>query len=123
MAEIDVTELLYDPDFVDPCVLVHRTASVNSYGENVTIETRQPTIGSIQPASGKTIQRLPEAMRVANISSFWIKAGIVSDGSGGKYPDIIVFKNKRYQVQTVLDYSNWGAGWAEGTCVVETPAG
>ncbi len=123
MANVNVTELLFDPDFIDPCVLVHRAASVNEYGENVTVETRQPTVGSVQPASGKTIQRLPEAMRVANVSSFWIQAGIVSDGSNGRYPDIIVFGTKRYQVQTVLDYSNWGAGWAEGTCVAEKPSG
>ncbi len=58
---------------------------------------------------------------MADVSSFWVKGVITADGTN-LYPDIISFRGKRYQVQTVLDYSNWGAGWTEGTCVVEKPS-
>ncbi len=121
MANVDVSELTLDPDFVDPCVLIHRTTTVNSFGENILTESNFKTVGSVQPASGKTLQRLPEALRLADVSSFWIKAGIVV-GAGVTYPDIISFRGRRYQVQTVQDWSNWGAGWAEGTCIAEKPA-
>lgn len=120
MANIDITELLSDPDFVDQVVLVHRTPVVNALGENVLTSTRVGTIGSVQPASGKTLARLPDALRSQNVSSFWIKAEIVSDGNC-KYPDVIEFRGRIYAVQNVLDYLNWGQGWTEGTCIVQKP--
>lgn len=122
MALIDVSELLTDPDFVDPISIIHRTQVVNSMGENTLTEAAVCTVGSVQPASGKTLMRLPEALRVANISSFWVKGKIVADGST-KYPDLLTFRGKRYQVQTVFDWSNYGQGYCEGTCVAENPAG
>lgn len=121
MAQINVTELLTDPDFVDEIRLVTRVPSVNSLGENVLSESTICTIGSVQPASGRAIQRLPEALRVANISSFWFKGKIVAS-EPGKYSSVLVFKGQRYQVQSVFDWSNWGEGYCEGTCVAEAPA-
>lgn len=121
MALIDVTDLLTDPDFVDPVCIINRTPTINSFGENVLVEASNQTVGSVQPASGKTISRLPEALRVANVSEFWVKGQIIADGTY-TYPDILVFQGRRYQVQTVQDWGNWGAGYAEGTCVAEKPA-
>jgi hypothetical protein len=124
MALIDLTELMIDPDFVDPIQILKRQASVNAYGENRVTETVVNTLGSVQPASGKTLMRLPEALRVQSVSQFWVKGLIISDGTGGGYPDVIVFKGLRYQVQSILDYFNWPSdhGWCEGVCIRERPA-
>lgn len=121
MALIDVSELLLDPDFVDAIALVHRTPTVNEFGENTLVESQIQTVGSVQPASGKTIQRLPDALRVQDVSSFWVQGKIVADGRS-QYPDVLCFRGTRYAVQTVQDWSNWGGGWSEGTCVVEKPS-
>lgn len=121
MAQIDVTELLSDPDFVDSIQVITRVPRINSFGENSLLEMSITSIGSVQPASGKVIARLPDAMRVANVSSFWFK-GVIIASAPGKYSSILIFNGMRYQVQTVLDYSNWGAGYTEGTCVAEIPA-
>lgn len=120
MGQIDVSDLLSDPDFTDDLVLIHRTPLVSDLGENSLLERSVPTIGSVQPASGKTLQRLPEALRVGDVSSFWLRGEIVTDQVGA-YPDIIQFRGKRYAVQSVMDYTNWGEGWCEGTCVREKP--
>ncbi len=120
MGKVDVTELLVDPDFVDPITLVHRVPNVDQYGNNQLIENCEGTFGSVQPASGKTLQRLPDEFRVANVMSFFVKGIIVSDGRC-LYPDLIVFRNQRYAVQVVFDWTNWAAGWCEGTCVREVP--
>jgi hypothetical protein len=93
---------------------------VNGLGENVVTEDSVKSYGTVQPASGKTLQRLPDALRVANVSSFWFKGEILP---AGKYPSILVFCGKRYQVQQIFDWNNWGGGWTEGICVVETPTG
>lgn len=121
MARIDVSELLHDPDFVDNIQVVTRIPNVNGRGEASFLESTINAVGSVQPASGKTIQRLPEEFRVANISSFWFQGEIVATAPG-KYSSVLIFKGRRYQVQTVFDWTNFGAGWCEGTCVAEVPA-
>lgn len=121
MAQVDVTELLTDPDFVDAIQLVTRIPSINSLGENILKESCVNSFGSVQPASGRVIQRLPEALRVANLSTFWFKGPIIAS-EPGKYSSILIFKGRRYQVQLVFDWTNFGQGWSEGTCVAEAIA-
>jgi len=121
VGQIDVGDILADPDMVDPIVIIRRTPMVDGFGNNQLKEQGFNTWGSVQAVSGKTLQRLPEAFRVANIMSFWVKGKIVSDGAC-RYPDILVFGGERYTVQVVFDWTNWGDGWCEGTCVRERPA-
>lgn len=121
MAQIDVSELVSDPDFTDAMQVISRVPTVNALGENTLVETTFDSFGSVQPASGRTIQRLPDALRVANVSSFWFKGAIVASAPG-QYPSILTFRGVRYQVQLVFDWSNWGAGYTEGVCVAEVPA-
>lgn len=121
MAQVDVTDILADPDFVDPIVIVRRTPTIDQYGENVLTEQSFQTFGSVQPIDGKTLQRLPDALRVANQKHFFVKGTIVSDGTS-RYPDVLVMNGIRYAVQAIFDWSNFGAGWSEGTVVQEVPA-
>jgi len=121
VARVDVTELLVDPDFVDTISVITRVSTVNTRGENVMSESTLVSVGSVQPISGKAIQRLPDEFRLADVKTFWFKGEIVAS-SPGKYSSILVFKGKRYQVITVLDWLNFGEGWTEGMCVAEVPA-
>lgn len=118
---IDVTEVLADPDFVDDVVHISRVPTINGLGENILSECKANTFGSVQPASGKTISRLPELFRVANLMSFWLQGEIVTS-EPGKYSDLLVYRGKTFQVQNVFDWSAWGEGWCEGTCVAQVPA-
>lgn len=118
MAQIDVTELFTDPDFVDEMTLVTRVSAVNSLGENFIKETACQSVGSIQPTDGPTMKRLPQALQNENVSSFWFK-GDLGNTDGCKYPSILVFKGSRFQVRSVFDWNNWGSGWSEGICVRE----
>lgn len=120
MADIDVDELFSDPDFADAIIRIVRASTINSRGQNVLSESQTPTVGSIQPASNKVIQRLPEQLRVADMKSFWIK-GPITATAPGEYSDILVQNGIRYQVQYVSDWSNWGEGYSEGVCVAERP--
>lgn len=121
MAQIDITELLSDPDFVDIIAIINRVPSINLYGEQYLEEISIGTIGSVQPATGKVLERLPESMRMHNYSSFWLKGKIIAS-EPGKYSSVLMFKGVRYQVQSVQDWSNFGAGYTEGLCIQEIPA-
>ncbi len=121
MGQVDVSGVLLDPDFIDRMCVVSRLPSVNSHGELILNESTIDSWGSVQPASGRAVQRLPESLRVANVTSFWFKGTIVAS-EPGKYASVLTFKGRRYAVQFVFDWTNWGAGWCEGTCVAEVPA-
>lgn len=118
MGQIDVSEVLLDPDFVDPMQLVTRVPTTDLHGEGHLTESTVNSYGSIQPANFKTVQKMPEAMRVDNLMSFWFRGTIVASAPG-KYASVLVFKGIRYQVLTVADWSSWGAGWTEGVCIAE----
>lgn len=122
MALVDVSELLLDPDFVNTVSLIHRAATVSSQGKTQIVETTIETIGSVQPAPTKEIQRLPDALRMSDVRKFWIKAEILADGES-QYPDIIVFQGKRFQIVNVETWLNFGLGWNAGLCVWEKPSG
>lgn len=121
MANIDVTNLMSDPDFVDKIQVLSRVAKVNNLGGNLVTESCLETVGSVQPATGRALSRLPEALRQENMSSFWYKGQIVASDPG-KYPSILVFKGRRFQVKNVFDWSNFGQGYTEGLCVAEAPS-
>ena len=118
MGQIDITALFGDPDFVEGIAIIHRKPFIDTYGENKLIETSVATVGVVQPASGKTIARLPDAMKVLSLYSFWVKGEIIADGKC-EYPDLIVFQGQRYAVQMIMDWMNWpsGGGWSEGLCI------
>ena len=120
MALVDVTDLLTDPDFIDAMSIISRVAVINTYGENSVTESTVNTFGSIQPISGKDLLRLPESLREKNVSTFWVK-GQIKGTACDAYPDILVFKCKRYQVQQIMDWMNFGQGWTQGVAIVETP--
>lgn len=125
MAQIDVSELMTDPDFVDAVTVITRVQSVDSSGVASYSESSLTTIGSVQPASYRTVQKLPESLRMEDLSSFWIKgpAAILTTTASGGYPSILVFRGLRYQVRNVANWGNFGQGYAEGICVAEPPSG
>lgn len=121
MANVDCSELMSDPDFVDQIQVLTRTPYVDFLGQNKIQSMTSNTIGSVQPADYATVQKLPEGMRVENLYSFWVKMELVTSDPG-KYSSILVFRGRRYQVKTVANWSQWGEGFSEGLAVVEAPA-
>jgi hypothetical protein len=116
-----VSELLFDPEYVDEIVQIKRAPSVNLRGENILGKVNVKTVGCVVPASGKTIFKLPEDFRVADLYEFIIQ-GTITATAPGKYSDQLVFKGEVFNVQLVFDYSNWGAGFCAGTCIRQVPA-
>lgn len=116
MGNVDVSSLMRDPDLVSDIQIIRRTPSVDNFGESILKEAGFPTVGVVVPADGKTLNRLPDALRVSGLMSFFVQGQIVSDGKC-KYPDIIVYAGERYEVQTVAPWAGLGDLWCEGTCV------
>lgn len=118
MAQIDVTDLVLDPDFVDPVMVIRRGSMISAYGENIITENPLHTVASVQPASGKQLERIPESLRIHDVRCFYIKMEIIQD-STCEYPDILVFRGVRYQVQSTMNWEPFGRGWNEAIATRE----
>lgn len=119
MAQIDVSEVVTDPDFLDAVSLVRRTSVVNSSGRNVLAESSSSVYMVVQPASPDDLQRLPDSVRRRDAITVWY-VGELSADADGQYPDIVVWNSKRYQVQTADPFGNWatGSGYTEAVCTL-----
>lgn len=112
MARLDVSELLLDPDFVDPFTIVRRVPTINGYGENVLAESTLDAVGSIQAPGKEAALRLPDGVLIASAKTIYTKTEIYSDKVSG-YADQILYQGQRYNVLTVLPWGNFGSGWFE----------
>lgn len=110
MARIDVSELMTDPDFVMNFKIIRRTPSVNQYGENELTTSEENASGSIQPATGETVKRLPEGVQLSDFKTIFTKAVIKADAAG-KYVDQVEIKGQRFNVFHVMAWEDFGAGW------------
>jgi hypothetical protein len=118
VAQIDLSELMTDPDFVDAIRIVRRAPTVNSYGENTLTSSNIDTYASVQSPNGETLNRLPDGAVLSDYKVFYCKTPLYADRVNG-YADIIEFAGLRYQVINSIPWSNWGAGWYRADCVME----
>ena len=79
---MDVSQLLIDPDFARSFTVVRRTESVDEHGRAAYAEERFDALGSVQPATPKELERLPEGDRhketVAVFTACALRAGAIS---------------------------------------------
>lgn len=120
MSLIDVSELLEDPDFVDPVTIVRTSAVVGVDGMPERIQTLIPDqLMSVQPASGQTITAYPELTRSATVYEVWGKMRLYGPQEGTE-PDRIIWRGRTLAVNKIDDYSHWGQGYYHCVCSEES---
>jgi hypothetical protein len=71
--------------------------------------TTLPIVASIQPASGRVLERLPEGERSGDFIRVWTATPLqTTDATTGLAGDTLVYKGKSYQVEQVNDWSESG---------------
>ena len=115
MALIDVSELLTDPDFVDPITAVRRTQTVGNDGIAVFTNATLPvTLASVQPGGKDALYRFPDLANPDEWIRVYCDVRLVAHSEAeGIYGDMLTWKGGRYQVQTSDDWSNFGAGYTK----------
>lgn len=122
MALIDVSELLSDPDFIDPFQVIRRSATVDSKGKNILTESAPIDVeGSVQAGDGDTLKRLPDGAQLSSTITIYTQTPIYADPVGG-YGDIILWKGQRYQVENSMPWDNYGGGYFRVDCIQEKPS-
>lgn len=114
---IDVSELMTDPDFVQPVTIMRRTDTVGTDGLTIVLETAFPgVLASVQPAGGDTLALLPEALRVGGVLSIWT-AFSLRQASGTALSDEVIWRGARYVVMTLTDWGLPQNGFYEAALV------
>jgi hypothetical protein len=76
---------------------LHRTQSINQYGESSLVETPFTITASIQPTSGRELYFLPEASLLTDNITIFSKEALTNS----PYGDIIIYDSMRYQATKV----------------------
>lgn len=118
MANLDVSDLLSDPDFADRGIICER--SIQTIGEDGMAENSLTMIkftGVVTPDMGDVLERLDEGERIKGRITIHSQFPL-RDGAEGGSADIVVWKDKRYTVTKVSDLTNFGRGFTRASCDV-----
>ena len=116
MPMLDVTEVLFDPDFMDTTLVCHRQVQTVD-GDNFPINTPQDI-----PFSGVvTVDRSLQAQRMAagqNIGGaiLIVTTFRLTQGQPGLDADTVTYNGREYRVTFVDPYVSYGAGFVQAHC-------
>lgn len=116
MANLDVSEVVSDPDFADDFVVTRQPETVNNFGESTTPANQTiKTFGTVTMANPDDLLRLPEGDRsdrtISIVTQFRLQAA-----SPGIKADIVTWRGNNYLVKLVDPYVQFGAGQIQAIC-------
>jgi hypothetical protein len=118
MAAIDVSDLLADPDFADSLTLVRGTVDVDGAGMARTTEATSTIGGVVQSGTGDLLKIGMDAAQASGGIAVYTTEPlhVVQDSSPA---DALVWRGRRYTVQQVSDWGNYGAGYNVALCTLQ----
>lgn len=117
MARLDVSEILFDPDFVDMLTCERNQQTVGSDGMAVNATTLTDFYGVVTSDNGDILERIASGERVKGSITIHSRF-VLHDGSAGYTADIVRWKGLRYTVTQALDFSHFGRGFTSAICEV-----
>ena len=115
MPDVDVSELLSDPDFADALVCERNAQVVSSGGIATNIAQTFDFLGVVTSDRGKELARLAAGSHITG--SILINTEFrLTNGRDGIAADVVTWNGARYTVVTVDDYSRYGAGFICASC-------
>lgn len=120
MADLDVSELMDDPDFADPAILHSRTATVDpATGRTIVTETTAPITVIACTVSPVTAQRLSQGTHTTGWRAFHsVTRMTAGDAALGTEADRLEWSGQMWQVVEVNDWSTFGDGFVEAIATV-----
>lgn len=123
MAQLDVTEVLLDPDFMDTGLICHRsTETTGDDGRTTVVTVDSPFSGVVTSDKGDILERLAGGERKKGSITIHTIFRLTA-GSGDITADIVTWQGKDYTVSNVNDYAHFGRGFVCATCDLKPLAG
>ena len=129
MPNLDVTEILTDPDFFDILQLERRTKTVSGGGMSVLAPTSPPLsnfYGVVTNDRGEVLHREDIGEHIEGailvVTKFRLTSASVSGGVTTE-ADLVHWDGRTYTVTTVEPYRRYGAGFVQARCTLLPLAG
>ncbi len=116
MPDLDVTDILFDPDFCDTTLVVKRrsmTVDDNGFGKNTV--TSSPFAGVVTVDKALESRRL-EAGQVVHGAILIVTTERLTQGQTGRDADIVTYQGRDYRVSFVDPYTAYGSGFVQAHC-------
>lgn len=115
MPNLDVSDLLFDPDLADRFDVERVAETVGSNGRTTLQRTLHPKIvGVLTPESPADLIRRDDAQMMTHklsvVTMFRLRGPSI-----GVQPDEILYHGARYTVVSVMPFSRFGKGFVEAT--------
>ncbi|WP_145588280.1 head-tail adaptor [Yersinia aldovae] len=116
MPNLDVTDVLFDPDFCDMSLRVKRNVqTVDADGFATNTVTEKGFAGVV------TVDRSLESRRMmsGNViggAILIVTVERLTQGQAGRDADIVTYQNRDYRVTFVDPYTAYGAGFVQAHC-------
>ncbi|CND92620.1 Uncharacterised protein [Yersinia rohdei] len=116
MPNLDVTDVLFDPDFCDMSLVVKRNIqAVDADGFTTNTVTEKGFAGVV------TVDRSLESRRMmsGNViggAILIVTVERLTQGQTGRDADIVTYQNRDYRVTFVDPYTAYGAGFVQAHC-------
>jgi hypothetical protein len=111
--------VLRNPRWSRAFTIFKRTRAADEHGRPITEESVIEAAGVIQPAGGDDLDRLMGSDRAAGGITVWTDAPL-SAGTGNDLPDEVVWRDARYMVVHVRDWTDYGLGWRKAICAAQS---
>jgi hypothetical protein len=123
--DLDVTDILTDPDLADCFTVIRRENTIGNDGVGTVTPTSYcNVVGVVTAAGNQALQRLPESQlmgkTVSVVTTFRLRGATTDPVTGLQYqPDLVVWpiqNGTTFVVADLQDWSRFGAGFVEATC-------
>lgn len=116
MAQLDVTDVLLDPDFMDTGLVCERkTQTVGNNGRAANSTALLSFAGVVTSNNGDILERLATGQRTKGSITIHTQFQLV-DGGPGLDADVVQWEGRRYTVSNVNDYSHFARGFIVANC-------
>lgn len=123
MPLLDVSEVINEPMFCEPATWLQRSIVVGADGIGVVTETATPINVIPTAGDGSTRDRMTDSAVVHHRQRFYTTAPLQA-GTSGNDSDRVVWRNRTYLVDSVGDWTAWGAsGFVSAACQLVHPDG
>lgn len=122
MPLLDVSEVINEPLFTEPATWLQRTIVVGADGIGVVTETSEQIMVIPTAGDGSTRERAVDGAIVHHRQRFYTTAPL-NAGTTAHDSDRVVWRGRTYLVDSVGDWSVWGAGFVSAACQLVPPDG
>jgi hypothetical protein len=116
MAELDVSEALDSPEFLDTFYVTRAQQVIDRHGRAHPARSNKTLIpGVVQAAGGRTLNMMPDLVSVNGVIDIWTRFRLEGP-SDTTQADVVTWQDRDYTVATVQSWTNYGRGFVHAVC-------